>query len=168
MKELKRYSVMFREMRRIKQLLSKEETIEILNLCSCGVLGVNGDDGYPYTVPVNYVFKDDKLFFHCAKEGHKIDSIKSNHKVTFCVIEKDDVIQENFDTHFRSVSIFGRAKILTDDSEKRYALKCFVEKYSPNYIEQGQQVIENGLNRVCVVEVKIDHMTGKAAIDIVK
>jgi uncharacterized protein len=159
--------MMFREMRRIKQLLSKEETNEILNACSSGVLGVNGDDGYPYTVPVNYIFKDDKLFFHCAKEGHKIDSIKMNDKVTFCVIEKDEVIQKNFDTHFRSVSIFGRASILTDDSEKRYALKCLVEKYSPDYIEQGQKVIENGLNRVCIVEVKIEHMTGKAAIDIV-
>lgn len=160
--------MVFREMRRKNQLLSKEETIEILNICSYGVLSVNGDDDYPYTVPLNYVYKDDKLFFHCAKEGHKIDSIKINDKVTFCVVEKDEVIQKNFDTNFRSVSIFGRARILTDDSEKRYALECLVEKHSPNYIEQGQKVIENGLNRVCVVEVKIEHMTGKAAIDIMK
>lgn len=159
---------MFRKMRRIKQLLSKEEIIEILNVCSYGVLGVNGDDDYPYTVPVNYAFKDDKLFFHCAMEGHKIDSIKSNDKVTFSVIEKDEVIEKSFDTDFRSVSIFGRARILTDDSEKRYALECLVEKYSPNYIEQGQKVIDNQLNRVCVVEVKIEHMTGKAAINIVR
>jgi uncharacterized protein len=168
MKELKRCLMVFREMRRIKQLLSKEETIKILNACSYGVLGVNGDDGYPYTVPVNYVFKDNKLFFHCAKEGHKIDSIKSNDKVTFSVIEKDEVIEKSFDTDFRSASIFGRARILTDDSDKRYALECLVEKYSSNYIEEGQKVIENGLNRVCVVEVKIEHMTGKAAINIVR
>ncbi|NLP35084.1 MAG: pyridoxamine 5'-phosphate oxidase family protein [Clostridiales bacterium] len=154
---------MFREMRRFKQLLSKEETIEILNKCSSGVLGVNGDDGYPYTVPLSYVFRDGKLYFHCAKEGHKIDSIKRNDKVTFCVIEKDNVIQESFETQYRSVTIFGRARILTDDSEKRNALRYFVEKYSPNYIEKGHNVIENGLSRVCVIEVKIEHMTGKAA-----
>ena len=158
---------MFREMRRKKQLLSKEETTEILNTCTSGVLGVIGDDDYPYTVPVNYTFEDNKLFFHCAKEGHKIDSIKRNDKVTFCVIEKDDVIQEAFDTDFRSVSIFGRARILTDDSEKRHALECIVGKFSPDYIREGQQVIQRQWNNVCVVEVKIEHMTGKAAIDIV-
>jgi nitroimidazol reductase NimA-like FMN-containing flavoprotein (pyridoxamine 5'-phosphate oxidase superfamily) len=154
-------------MRRKKQLLSKEETIEILNTCTSGVLGVIGDDDYPYTVSVNYTFENNKLFFHCAKEGHKIDSIKRNDKVTFCVIEKDDVIQEAFDTDFRSVSIFGRARILTDDSEKRHALECIVEKFSPDYIREGQQVIQRQWNNVCVVEVKIEHMTGKAAIDIV-
>lgn len=166
-RELEGCVIMFREMRRKKQLLSKEETIEILKSCTSGVLGVIGDDDYPYTVPVSYALKDDKIFIHSAKEGHKIDSIKRNDKVTFCVIEKDEVIQKNFDTHFRSVSIFGRARILTDDSEKRYALESLVEKYSPNYIEKGQKVIENGLNRVCVVEVKIEHMTGKAAMEIV-
>lgn len=158
---------MFREMRRKKQLLSKEETIEILKVCTSGVLGVTGDDDYPYTVPVSYTFKDDKLFFHCAKEGHKIDSIKRNDKVTFCVIEKDEIIQKTFTTHFQSVSIFGRARIITDDSERRYALESLIEKYAHDYIEEGQQEIESGLNRVCLVEVKIEHMTGKAAIEIV-
>lgn len=154
---------MFREMRRMKQLLSKEETIEILKVCSSGVLGVSGDDDYPYTVPVSYVLKEDKIYFHCAKEGHKIDSIKRNDKVTFCVIEKEEVIQDKFDTNFRSVTIFGRARILTDDTEKRYALGYLVEKYSPNYIQKGQIEIETGLNNVCVVEINIEHMTGKSA-----
>lgn len=154
---------MFREMRRMKQLLSKEETMEILKVCSSGVLGVSGDDDYPYTVPVSYVLKEDKIYFHCAKEGHKIDSIKRNDKVTFCVIEKEEVIQDKFDTNFRSVTIFGRARILTDDTEKRYALGYLVEKYSPNYIQKGQIEIETGLNNVCVVEINIEHMTGKSA-----
>jgi nitroimidazol reductase NimA-like FMN-containing flavoprotein (pyridoxamine 5'-phosphate oxidase superfamily) len=154
-------------MRRVKQLLSNDEAIEILNKCSSGVLGVHGDDGYPYTVPLSYAYKDDKLFFHCAIEGHKIDSIKKNDKVTFSVIERDNVIQESFETHYRSVIIFGRARILTDDFEKRNALKLLVEKYSPDYKEKGQNAIENGLSRVCIIEVKIEHMTGKAASGIV-
>ena len=158
---------MFREMRRKKQLLSKEETIKILKLCTSGVLGVIGDHGYPYTVPVSYVFKDDKLFIHSAKEGHKIDSIKKNDKVTFCVIDKDEVVQKTFTTHFSSVSIFGRARILTDDSDRQYALKSLIEKYSPDYIKEGQQEIGKELDRVCLVEIKIEHMTGKAAIEIV-
>jgi len=166
-KELEGCVIMFREMRRKKQLLSKEETIEILKSCTSGVLGVIGDDGYPYTVPVSYALKDDKIFIHSAKEGHKIDSIKRNDKVSFCVIEKDEVIQKTFTTHFRSVSIFGRARILTDDSEKRYALESLIEKYSPDYIEEGQQEIERAWDRVCLIEVKIEHMTGKAAIEII-
>lgn len=158
---------MFREMRRKKQLLSKEETIEILSSCTAGVLGVIGDDNYPYTVPVSYAYKDGKLYIHSAKEGHKIDSIERNDKVTFCVIEKDEIIQKTFTTHFRSVSIFGRARILTDDADKRFALECLVEKYSPDYIKEGQQEIERGWDRVCLIEVKIEHMTGKASIEIV-
>lgn len=158
----------FREMRRKKQLLSKEETINILEACTSGVLGVNGEEGYPYTVPVSYVLKGDKLFIHSAKEGHKIDSIKKNDKVTFCVIEKDQVIQETFTTHFRSVSIFGRARILTDDSKKQYALESLVEKYSPDFIKEGQKEIKREWNIVSLIEVKIEHMTGKAAIEIVK
>jgi nitroimidazol reductase NimA-like FMN-containing flavoprotein (pyridoxamine 5'-phosphate oxidase superfamily) len=159
---------MFREMRRKKQLLSNVETIEILKACTSGVLGVTGDDDYPYTVPLSYVYKDRKLFFHCANEGHKIDGIKKNDKVTFCVIEKDEVIQSKFTTHFRSVIVFGRARILTEDSERQYALESLVEKYSPDYIEEGKREIEGDWNRVCVVEVKIEHMTGKAAKEIVK
>ena len=158
---------MFREMRRKEQLLSKDETIEILNSNTSGVLGVTGDDGYPYTVPLSYIYKDNKLFFHCAMEGHKIDSIKINDKVTFCVIDKVEVVQVSFTTHFRSVVVFGRARILTDDNERRYAMDIIVQKYSPDYIPESRQAIESSWARLCLVEVKIEHMTGKAATDII-
>jgi len=158
---------MFREMRRKKQLLSEAKTIEILKSHTSGVLGVMGDDDYPYTVPLSYVYKDEKLFFHCAKEGHKIDSIKRNDKVTFCVIDKDEVIHNTFTTHFRNVSVFGRARILTEDNERRDALESLVEKYSPDFINEGQKEIEGSWDRVCLVEVKIEHMTGKEAIELV-
>jgi nitroimidazol reductase NimA-like FMN-containing flavoprotein (pyridoxamine 5'-phosphate oxidase superfamily) len=108
------------------------------------------------------------LFFHCAKEGHKLDGIKRNDKVSFCVIEKDEVIQKTFSTNYRSVIVFGRARILTDDHERRFALECLVEKYSPDYIEAGQREIERDWNTVCVVEVRIEQLTGKAAKGIMK
>lgn len=97
-----------------------------------------------------------------------MDGIERNDKVTFCVIEKDEVIQKTFTTHFRSVIVFGRAKILTEDSEKRHAVECLVEKYSPDYIEKGQHEIESDWNRFCAAEIQIEHMTGKAAIEILK
>ncbi|MDF2676271.1 MAG: putative flavin-nucleotide-binding protein [Bacillota bacterium] len=158
---------MFREMRRKNQLLQNEKTIEILKKCSSGILGVIGDDGYPYTVPVSYIYNDGKLYFHCANKGHKLDSIKRNDKVTFCVVEKDDVIQETFTTHFSSVIVFGKARILDDDSEKLNVLKYLVEKYSPDFIEESKKSIERSWNNVSLVEVKIEHMTGKAAIEII-
>jgi nitroimidazol reductase NimA-like FMN-containing flavoprotein (pyridoxamine 5'-phosphate oxidase superfamily) len=158
---------MFREMRRKKQLLSEEETEKILQSCTSGVLGVLGDDDYPYTVPVSYSYKDGKLFIHSAIQGHKIDSIKKYDKVSFCVIEKDDVQQETYTTHYRSVTIFGRARILSEDGEKRAALESLVKKYSPDHIPRGQQEIAREWERVCLIEVKSEHMTGKAAIEII-
>ncbi len=158
---------MFREMRRKEQLLSQEETIAILKKGSSGVLGVSGDDDYPYTVPISYVYREGKLFFHGAPSGHKIDGIQRNNKVSFCVIDHDEVIQKTFTTHFRSAIVFGRARILTDDHERRMAMEYLVEKYSPDYVTEGQQAIERGWEKVCPVEITIEHMTGKAALDII-
>ena len=154
---------MFREMRRSKQILSEEESIGILTKGSSGVLGVTGDDDYPYTVPVSYAYQDGSIFIHCAKEGHKIDGIKRNDKVTFCVIAKDEVIQEAFSTRYRSVIVFGRAEMITDDFKKRFALESLVEKYSPDFVKEGQQEIDKDWDRVCLIEIKIEHMTGKAS-----
>jgi nitroimidazol reductase NimA-like FMN-containing flavoprotein (pyridoxamine 5'-phosphate oxidase superfamily) len=159
---------MFREMRRKNQLLSQEESIEILKSCTSGVLGVIGDDGYPYTVPMSYAYKDGKIFMHSAKQGHKIDGIMNNDKVTFCVINRDDVIQETFTTHFSSVTVFGRARVLTEDSEILFAHDALVEKYSPNFIKEGRKEMEKDWNRMLLIEINIEHMTGKAAREIVE
>lgn len=158
---------MFRAMRRKKQLLSKEETIDILNSGTSGILGVLGDDGYPYTVPVSYTFEDDKILIHSAIEGHKVDSIKKNEKVSFCVIDRDEVKQKTFTSHYRSAIIFGRARIITGDSEKQAVLESIVEKLSPDYIEEGHEYIKNDMHRVVIIEIKIEHITAKAATEIV-
>jgi uncharacterized protein len=158
---------MFREMRRKKQLLSRAAALEILNRGTSGVLGVSGDEGYPYTVPLSYAYQDDKLFFHCANAGHKLDGIQRNDKVTFCVIDRDEVIPQTFTTHFRSVIVFGRARLLTEPAEKRQALECLAAKYSPGLSEAGQQEIDREWKRVTVIEVRIEHLTGKEAIEMV-
>lgn len=154
---------MFREMRRKKQQISRDETLQILQAGSSGVLAVSGDDDYPYTVPLSYVLAGDKLFFHCALEGHKIDGIRRNDKVTFCVIAQDEVVQETFSTRYRSAVVFGRARIVTDDGERRLALELLAKKYSPDFPAEGQREIESAWDRVCVVEIKIEHLTGKVA-----
>ena len=143
--------------------MPEEEAIRILKSCSTGVLAVSGDDGYPYTVPLNYTYEDGRLLFHCALVGHKIDAIKANDKVTFCVIERDDVVPDTFSTNYRSVVVFGRARILEGDDEKRSALEALIAKYSAGFEEAGQREIEKDWNNVALVEVKIEHITGKVA-----
>lgn len=160
---------MFREMRRSKQLLTKEETIAIFERGTNGVLAVSGDEGYPYAVPVSYVYEDGKIFFHCAKTGHKMDAICRCDKVSLCVVDQDQVIQETYTTHYRSAIAFGRARVLTDDREKRTALMKLAEKYSPAMGKsRHQQEMEKNWAAVTLVEIAIEHMTGKECIELVR
>lgn len=114
---------MFREMRRKRQLLPTEESVAILERMTNGTLALHGDDGYPYAVPVSYVYADGKIYFHSAMQGHKVDAILRNDKVSFCVVEQDEVKPAEFTTYFRSVIVFGKARILTDENEKTKCLK---------------------------------------------
>ena len=158
---------MFREMRRKMQALTAEETAEILKRNTSGVLSLNGDDGYPYGVPLSYVYLDSKLYFHCAGAGHKLDSILKDDKVSFCVIDQDQVVGEEYTTYFRSVIAFGRARVL-GGAEKLRPLVELCEKYYPGHLEQTRQKAEHALKNVSIVEVTIEHMTGKTAMELVK
>jgi nitroimidazol reductase NimA-like FMN-containing flavoprotein (pyridoxamine 5'-phosphate oxidase superfamily) len=154
---------MFRDMRRNKQLLAEEATEEILNRGLSGVLAVSGDEGYPYAVPLSYVYERGKIYFHVANSGHKLDGIRSNDKVSFCVIDQDQVVPEAFATLYRSAIVFGRARIVEDDTLKRHALELLVQKYSPGYQEEGAAEIRKDWKAVTVVEIAVEHMTGKVA-----
>ena len=155
-------------MRRNKQALSTEECIAVLNNGTSGVLAVAGDDDYPYAVPMSYVYHDSKIYFHCAKTGHKLDGIMRNSKVSFCVIDKDQVVPEKYTSYFRSVITFGKARILEDITEKRAALEILAERYSPEQVEGRKEEINNSIDRVCMVELAIEHMTGKEAIELIR
>lgn len=159
---------MYREMRRKKQFLSENETIKIFEKGTSGTLALIGDGDYPYALPISYVYCDKKLFFHSAKEGHKIDAMKKNNKVSFCVIDKDDVVPEKYTTYFRSAIAFGRIKILEDVKQKHKAMEKFIEKYSPENPERRQREIELHDSAFCVMELEIEHMTGKESIHLVK
>lgn len=114
---------MFREMRRIKQKLSAEESSLILERNTNGILAVHGDNGYPYTVPLSYVFDGNCIYFHSAKTGHKIDAVEKDPKASFCVIDKDMIVPEEYTTYFKSVIVFGKVSEITDDEEKFQAIE---------------------------------------------
>ena len=158
---------MFREMRRKKQALSTEESLAILNRGISGVLAVTGDQGYPYAVPLSYVYDNNKIFFHCALSGHKLDAIAANNKVSFCVVGQDRVMPQEYTTYFRSVIIFGRARILEDPIEKRTALEKLAAKYSPEQETGRRREIDRLFERTCMVEIVIEHITGKEAVELV-
>ncbi len=161
---------MFREMRRKKQVLSLEETEAVLQRATSGVLSVSGDDGYPYGVPVSYVYIDGKIYFHCARSGHKLDAIKASDKVSFCVIDEDHIVPEEYTTYFRSAIAFGRARILEDAAEIRAAARKLAEKYcqEPAIAAGIDKEIDSEFGALCLVEVTIDHLTGKEAIELVR
>lgn len=158
---------MFRKMRRSNQELSREESIDVLLKGTSGVLAVQGDDDYPYAVPLSYVYHDSKIYFHCAKTGHKLDAIEKHNQVSFCVIDQDQVMPNEYTTYFRSVIAFGKAHILTED-RKRSALEVLAEKYTPDDKEGRIKEIDMLFKAVCMVEIEIEHMTGKEAIELVK
>jgi uncharacterized protein len=158
---------MLRDMRRQKQLLSKEATEEILDRGLSGVLAVSGDDGYPYAVPLSYVYHDNKIYFHSANTGHKLDGIQRNPKVSFCVIDKDQIVPEKRTTYFRSAIVFGQAGVVTDDATKHHALELLVQKYSADYQADGAAEISQQWKAVTVVEILVEHMTGKEAKELV-
>lgn len=158
---------MFREMRRKKQLLPTEESIAILEKATSGVLAVLGDEGYPYAVPLSYVYDDGKLYFHGAKSGHKLDAIMAEPKVSFCVIDQDNVIPEEYTTYFRSVIVFGKARIIEDEEELNKAIENLAIKYAPNdSAENREKAIEKEKKYMCMFVLEIEHMTGKEAIEL--
>lgn len=160
---------MFRDMRRFKQALTENESVEILNNNTNGVLALLGDEGYPYAVPLSYVYFDGCIYFHSASEGHKIDSIKRNDKASFCVVAEDNVVSERFTTYFKSVIAFGRIEIIEDEKEKVNALILLSKKYSPEESDSStKKEIDGSLKRVRILKFNIEHLSGKCAIELLK
>ncbi|SHI97127.1 pyridoxamine 5'-phosphate oxidase family protein [Lutispora thermophila] len=154
---------MFRKMRRIDKAMDEGTALELLKRCEYGVVSTVGSDGYPYGVPVNYAYKDNVIYFHCATEGHKLDNIMENPKASFCIVGNTELIPSKFSTKYESVIAFGKASIVEDDNEKREALREIIKKYSPDYIESGEKYIANDSKKANIVKIEIEHMTGKKA-----
>ena len=152
---------MFRKMRRSHQQMPDDEVKKVLENASYGTLAVIGDNGYPYAVPVNFVYYNDKIYFHCAKSGHKIDSINENSKVSFCIVGEEEVIPEKYTTYYKSVIVFGNAKTVIDDKLKREAVTALAKKYVPFSDDEIKKEVDSFFNPLCVVEISIDSVTGK-------
>lgn len=154
---------MFRKLQRSKNALNDAEIAQILKDGKNGVLAVHGDEDYPYAVPMSYAYSDGEIYLHCAKKGHRIDSINKNPKVSFCVIGQDNIIPEDFNTIFKSVIAFGKAEIVDEKVEKQKILEVIGAKYSPGLDKEAIEYIKEAWNAVAVIKIKVEHITGKAA-----
>lgn len=130
------------------------------------MMAVSGDDDYPYAVPVNYAYDGISIYIHSAAQGHKIDALKRNPKCSLCIVDKDDVIPEEFTSYFRSVIVFGKAHFVESTDEKIAALRLLGDKYSPGIDPEAE--IARFIKSVCIVRIDIDSVTGKEAIELMK
>lgn len=152
---------MFKEMRRKDRSMDYEQAVRLLEKGQYGVLSTIGKNGYAYGVPLNYVYINGNIYFHCAIEGNKLDNIAYNNKVSFCVIGNAEPIPEKFSFRYESVIAFGRAEEVYG-KEKEDALVGLIKKYSGGFMEKGLEYIKNDCTKAKVIKITIDHLTGKA------
>ena len=139
----------FRPMRRAARKTEQKDAEAFLTHAPYGVLSVTGDGGYPYAVPLNFVYADGCIYFHCAKTGHKIDAIQKDNRVCFCAVSHEEVIP------------FARAHIVKDEAEKHRAAVRLCEKYAcPQAGIEAEY--ERFLNALCIVKIEIEHLSGKS------
>jgi nitroimidazol reductase NimA-like FMN-containing flavoprotein (pyridoxamine 5'-phosphate oxidase superfamily) len=143
-----------------------EDTVAVIDRCTNGILACLGDEGYPYSVLVSYVYFNDKIYFHSAKTGHKIDAITKNPKVSFSVIGEDTIVSEKYTTYFRSAIIWGKARIVEGD-ERLEAFEALVEKYSGDQPEEAKHKEITECTQTYIIAIDVDHITGKEAIEYV-
>ena len=160
---------MFRQLRRSRQALPAEACEEILARGTSGVLAVSGDEGYPYAVPLNYVYSGGRLYFHCAKSGHKLDALARSDKASFCVIDQDQIVPEEYTSYFRSVIAFGQVRVIEDAQQKRAAIEALAIRFSPDDSAQNRSdVIERDWAPLCMLEMEIEHLSGKQAKELAR
>lgn len=153
---------MFRPIRRQKRALSQEETKDILRLARRGVLAMNGMEGYPYAVPINYLYDEEngKIYFHGARAGHKAEALKACGRVCFTVTGSEIIRDEAWAPYMRSAVVFGRCRLMERGAETTAVLKRLAMKYYPNEKLVDEEIEADG-KAVQMFEITIEHISGK-------
>lgn len=156
-------------MRRFKQELPYDECLHILQKNHSGTLALCDKESYPYALPLSYVYDENCIYFHSAKEGHKIDILQKNPKVSFCIIGQDVIQPLEYTTYFKSVIVFGYIEILEENESKIIPLKELGSKYAPDNTEEAlEKEIQTGINDLVILKMNIVKITGKQAVELIK
>jgi nitroimidazol reductase NimA-like FMN-containing flavoprotein (pyridoxamine 5'-phosphate oxidase superfamily) len=151
---------MRREMRRKERQLTPEETEAILRKCQYGVLSTVCEDGYPYGLPISYVYEDGKIYFHHTKESSMMkENITGEVRACFTVVGDTELLPAKFATRYESVIAFGKIR---ESEDKTGILMRLVKRFSADYLEQGEKAVKTAAERVSVYEFDIEQVTGKA------
>ena len=152
----------FREMRRMKQAVSREDCIRLLKSETRGVLSMLGDGGYPYGVPINHYYDEEtgRLYFHGGRIGHRVDAVKACDKVCYTVFDKGFLKEGDWALNVTSVIIFGRISAVTDEARAIDLCRRLSHRFTQDeaYIEDE---IEKCARATLVMELTVEHMTGK-------
>lgn len=151
-------------MRRSDLAMTEEETLSLIQASRFAVLSLIDPDGLPYGVALDYIYKDNHLYFHGAKEGRKIDSMKGNPNGCAVILGDTAVIQEKFGRQYTSAVVEGPIELIDDPEIKRQVMTWVVETNSPDYIEKGKKIIEKMLDRVLVYKMRMETVSGKHGI----
>ena len=149
-----------KSMRRIDRQMSEAEAKELLARGEYGLLAVLDEDGRPYCVPLNYVYTNDAVYFHCALQGKKLSAIAAHPQVCFTVVGNTQVLPDKFATNYESVMVFGPATIV-EAAEEELALAAIIQRYSADFLEAGHAYIEKFRAATAVVKIGVEHITGK-------
>ena len=153
---------MFREVARSKQALPKETCIQILKEEKRGMLAVQGDDGYPYGFPINHYYDEEanKIYIHGANFGHRVDAVKRDPKVSYCVFGQDSQKDGDWAKYVKSVIVFGKAELIEDKDEIIRICRLLCDKFpcTQEYIETE---IAKDTDRTLVIAIDIEDMNGK-------
>ncbi len=154
---------MFRRMRRAGQQVSGDACKAVLEQEKRAAFSVIGDDGYPYTVPIDFYYdgQENKIYFHGAKEGHKADAIRRCDKVCFTVWNQGFKKEGRWEWNATSVVVFGRVKLVTDPAVKEEKLRNLASKYYPTADEVEKEMTGPGFGQVQLFAIEVEQMTGK-------
>lgn len=153
---------MFRELMRKNKKLSTEECVHILKTAKRGVLSVNGDDGYPYGMPMNHWYseEDGKIYFHCGVAGHRLDALKRNSKVSFCTYDEGYRNPGEWALNIKSVIVFGTIEIV-DELDR---IMDITTKLSYKFTQDEAYIrveIENHAHKTRLLVLTPEHICGK-------
>ena len=153
---------MFRELKRKNKEIGTEECLELLRRQTRGVLSVLGDGDYPYGMPMNHFYNDEDgaLYFHCGKEGHRLDAIRKHDKVSFCVCEAGEREDGDWALRVRSVIVFGRIEIVED----RDAVVRIATELSHKFTRDEEYIrkeIESYASKTVLLKLTPAHICGK-------
>ncbi len=147
--------------------MSPSDAVLFLAGQTVGHLATCDASGQPYITPVNYVYYEDGIYFHCSHEGQKLDNIAANDRVCFEVSRVDKMVfgQDvcRCSTRYTSVLVFGRARMVEDLSRRKQVLDAMVEKFASG--RAFSPVTLEASKKCAVVEIAVESIHGKKNID---